>query len=136
MHLATSTGYGPYLLFWVPPLLIVACVGLFSATKQKRPGRQADTLWKWQRWTLIFTAVLGIAIHCAGLIQLRSVPEAARAIDPRWREDGLEVIAFVDYGFLVILGFAIILWFIAYIARTTAKEAQQVVSGNAVPPAP
>ncbi len=122
MHLATSTGYGTYLLFWVPPLLIVACVGLSSAIKQMRPGRQADRLWKWQQWTLIFTAVVGISVHFGGLIQLRSVSEDARAIDPSWREDGFGLILFADYGFLAILGFAILLWFVAYIVRTAAKN--------------
>ncbi|MGJ8726764.1 MAG: hypothetical protein ACSHYB_19625 [Roseibacillus sp.] len=122
MNLATSTGYGPYLVFWILPFLIVAAVGLLSLFEHHRSGERTDLIWKWQRWSLIMAAVFGILVHCSGLIQIRSTPEDVAVSNPKWREDGEEVIRLMDSGFFVIIGFGVILLLITLKFRTLKKN--------------
>ncbi len=130
MHLATSTGYGIYLIMWLPCLFLVAGVGLLSLYRQIRSGRGAQTIWKWQLWTLVVTAGIAITIHYVGYTQLTHAPESTNS---RSLEEGMKIIRFVDIGYYVILGSGLLLLVATAAVRTfnsNNQEAQQAVRGN------
>jgi len=122
MHLATSTGYGIYLIMWLPFLFLVAGVGFQSLHLQIRSGRWAETMWKLQPWTLVATAGVAISIHYLGLTQLLAAYDAT---DPNSWLDGMKIIRFVDIGYYVILGIGIFLLVFSAVARRSNQRNQK-----------
>lgn len=118
MHLATSTGYGIYLIMWLPCLFLVAGIGFLSLIYQIRSGKRAEALWKWQPWTLVLTAGIAIMLHCVGYNHLADYSEATNLSS--W-EDGMKVIRFVDIGYGIILGLGVLLLAATVVIRRSHK---------------
>lgn len=121
MHLATSTGYDTYLIMWLPFLFLVVGVGLPSLYCQIRSDRGGEMMWKWQPWTLVITAGIAMTIHCIGLTQLIGAHEDS---NPKYWEDGMKIIRFVDMGFYVILGIGILLLVATAVVRSSHTKNQ------------